>query len=65
MFIEGVPPTTEATEAVARMLGKGKLQETHYGQFWDFEADMKHGDLVRFFSCALVRICFLRGGEIS
>jgi len=44
--VTGVPATTEATEKVCRILGKGKLRNTHYEEFWDFTADMKRGDLV-------------------
>lgn len=46
VFIRGVPPTPEATEALCRQLvGGRRLRETHYGQFWEFTADMAHGDL--------------------
>jgi trimethyllysine dioxygenase len=46
VFIDGVPPTTEATESLCRTLVGGRpLRETHYGQFWDFTADMSRGDL--------------------
>lgn len=54
LFLTGVDATTEATEAVCRILGRGKLRNTHYDEFWDFTADMKMGDLVStflFFFC--------------
>ncbi|KIO28372.1 hypothetical protein M407DRAFT_181893 [Tulasnella calospora MUT 4182] len=41
-FIEGIPPTPEDTEALCRRIAF--IRETQYGGFWDFTADMKHGD---------------------
>ncbi|KAI7889345.1 trimethyllysine dioxygenase [Mucor mucedo] len=42
-FIEGVPTTVEATEALARRLCF--LRETHYSQgIWSFTADLAHAD---------------------
>ena len=42
-FVAGVPPTPEATEALVRRIAF--IRETHYGSFWDFTADLAHGDL--------------------
>lgn len=42
-FISGIPSTPEATEALIRRIAF--IRETHYGGFWDFTADLKHGDL--------------------
>lgn len=42
-FVEGVPPTPEATEALIRRISH--IRQTHYGGFWDFTSDMSHGDL--------------------
>ncbi|KAG8889332.1 hypothetical protein FRB99_003996, partial [Tulasnella sp. 403] len=41
-FIEGVPPTPEATEGLCRRIAF--IRETQYGGFWDFTSDLKHGD---------------------
>ncbi|QRV75412.1 trimethyllysine dioxygenase [Ceratobasidium sp. AG-Ba] len=41
-FVEGVPHTPEATEALTRRIAF--IRETKYGGFWDFTADLKHGD---------------------
>lgn len=42
-LVEGIPPTPEATEALVRRIAF--IRETHYGGFWDFTADLSHGDL--------------------
>ncbi|KAM0750935.1 Trimethyllysine dioxygenase [Meredithblackwellia eburnea MCA 4105] len=42
-FVKEIPPTPEATEALIRRIAF--IRETHYGAFWDFTADLKHGDL--------------------
>ena len=42
-FVKGVPPTPEATEQLVRRIAF--IRETHYGGFWDFTADLAHGDL--------------------
>ena len=42
-FVSGIPSTPEATEALIRRIAF--IRETHYGEFWDFTADLKHGDL--------------------
>lgn len=42
-FVKGIPKTPEATEALVRRIAF--IRETHYGGFWDFTADLKHGDL--------------------
>lgn len=42
-FVTGVPATPEATEALVRRIAF--IRETHYGAFWDFAADLAHGDL--------------------
>ncbi|SCV70474.1 BQ2448_1868 [Microbotryum intermedium] len=42
-FVRGIPPTPEATEALIRRIAF--IRDTHYGGFWDFTADLKHGDL--------------------
>ncbi|GAA5897368.1 hypothetical protein JCM5296_004144 [Sporobolomyces johnsonii] len=39
----GIPPTPEATEALIRRIAF--IRETHYGGFWDFTANLEHGDL--------------------
>ncbi|KAG8786040.1 hypothetical protein FRC12_016978 [Ceratobasidium sp. 428] len=41
-FVEGVPHTPEDTEALTRRIAF--IRETKYGGFWDFTADLKHGD---------------------
>ncbi|KAG8733325.1 hypothetical protein FRC10_000295 [Ceratobasidium sp. 414] len=41
-FVEGVPHTPEVTEALTRRIAF--IRETKYGGFWDFTADLKHGD---------------------
>lgn len=42
-FVKEVPPTAEDTEGLIRRIAH--IRETHYGGFWDFTADMSHGDL--------------------
>ncbi|BGP25914.1 hypothetical protein JCM10295v2_004856 [Rhodotorula toruloides] len=42
-FISGIPGTPEATEALIRRIAF--IRETHYGGFWDFTANLEHGDL--------------------
>ncbi|KAK4701775.1 cytochrome c oxidase subunit 5b, partial [Phenoliferia sp. Uapishka_3] len=42
-LVEGIPGTPEATEALVRRIAF--IRETHYGAFWDFTADLQHGDL--------------------
>lgn len=42
-FVSGVPATPEATEELVRRIAF--TRETHYGGFWDFTADLAHGDL--------------------
>ncbi|KAL8276320.1 hypothetical protein RQP46_011286 [Phenoliferia psychrophenolica] len=42
-FVEGIPSTPEATETLIRRIAF--IRETHYGGFWDFTADLAHGDL--------------------
>ncbi|EIM23966.1 Trimethyllysine dioxygenase [Wallemia mellicola CBS 633.66] len=41
-FVDGVTPTAEATEELTSRIAF--IRETHYGKFWDFTADLKHGD---------------------
>ncbi|KAJ3244936.1 hypothetical protein HK104_008000, partial [Borealophlyctis nickersoniae] len=41
-FVDGTPPTPEATEALGRRVSF--IRETHYGGFWDFTANLEHGD---------------------
>lgn len=41
-FVDGCPPTPEATEELIRRISF--IRETHYGGFWDFTADLAHGD---------------------
>ncbi|KAI9358284.1 hypothetical protein DFJ73DRAFT_622275, partial [Zopfochytrium polystomum] len=41
-FVNGVPPTPEATEALTRRICF--IRESHYGAFWDFSANNAHGD---------------------
>lgn len=42
-LVSGIPPTSEATDALLRRIAF--IRETHYGGFWDFTADLQHGDL--------------------
>ncbi|HEX6958636.1 MAG TPA: trimethyllysine dioxygenase [Ferrovibrio sp.] len=42
IFVKGVEPTPEATEAVARRIAY--IRETIFGGFWDFTANMEHKD---------------------
>ncbi|GAA5933087.1 hypothetical protein JCM3775_005310 [Rhodotorula graminis] len=39
----GIPGTPEATEALIRRIAF--IRDTHYGGFWDFTANLEHGDL--------------------
>ncbi|KAI9098893.1 mitochondrial protein [Phlyctochytrium arcticum] len=41
-LVSGVPATPQATEQLARRIAF--IRETHYGGFWDFTADLAHGD---------------------
>ena len=41
--MSGIPGTPEATEALIRRIAF--IRETHYGGFWDFTANLEHGDL--------------------
>ncbi|KAJ3294844.1 hypothetical protein HDU79_010352 [Rhizoclosmatium sp. JEL0117] len=41
-FVQGVPPTPEATEALGCRISF--IRETHYGKFWDFTANNAHAD---------------------
>ncbi|PLW40632.1 hypothetical protein PCASD_08355 [Puccinia coronata f. sp. avenae] len=41
-LVDDVPPTPEATEKLLREIAF--IRETHYGAFWDFTANMEHGD---------------------
>ncbi|XP_020499005.2 trimethyllysine dioxygenase, mitochondrial [Labrus bergylta] len=41
-FVEGVPPTVEATEAVTKRVSI--IRETTYGGMWSFTADFSRGD---------------------
>lgn len=41
-LVDHVPPNPEDTEKLLRRIAF--IRETHYGAFWDFTADMKHGD---------------------
>lgn len=42
-FVEGVPPTPEATEELLKRMAV--IRHTHYGGFWDFTSNFEHGDL--------------------
>ncbi|GAA5888651.1 hypothetical protein JCM6882_009032 [Rhodosporidiobolus microsporus] len=42
-LVSGIPPTPEATEELIRRIAF--IRETHYGGFWDFTANLEHGDL--------------------
>ena len=41
-LVDDVPPTPEATKELLKKIAF--IRETHYGAFWDFTADMEHGD---------------------
>ena len=41
-FVEGVPGTPEATQAVAKRIAY--IRETIFGGYWDFTANMEHKD---------------------
>jgi trimethyllysine dioxygenase len=41
-FVKGVPPTLEDSEKLSTKLSF--VRPTHYGGFWEFTADLKHGD---------------------
>ncbi|KAJ3149566.1 hypothetical protein HDU89_003619 [Geranomyces variabilis] len=41
-FVDGVPATPKATEELGRRVSF--IRETHYGGFWDFSANLEHGD---------------------
>ncbi|KAF9507502.1 hypothetical protein BS47DRAFT_1377904 [Hydnum rufescens UP504] len=41
-FVSDVPPTPEDTEQLIKRIAF--IRETHYGGFWDFTADLAHGD---------------------
>ncbi|GAA5832341.1 hypothetical protein JCM11251_006415 [Rhodosporidiobolus azoricus] len=42
-LVSGIPHTPEATEELIRRIAF--IRETHYGGFWDFTANLEHGDL--------------------
>ncbi|GAA5866356.1 hypothetical protein JCM8547_000750 [Rhodosporidiobolus lusitaniae] len=42
-FVHGIPHTPEATEELIKRIAF--IRETHYGGFWDFTANLEHGDL--------------------
>lgn len=44
-LVTNIPPSrsTKTTETLLRKIAF--IRETHYGAFWDFTADLKHGDL--------------------
>ncbi|GAA6003766.1 hypothetical protein JCM10207_003588 [Rhodosporidiobolus poonsookiae] len=42
-LVSGIPPTPEATEQLIRRIAF--IRVTHYGGFWDFTANLEHGDL--------------------
>jgi len=42
-LVSGVPADPESTEALVRRITF--IRETHYGAFWDFTANLAHGDL--------------------
>ncbi|KAF8322515.1 Clavaminate synthase-like protein [Clavulina sp. PMI_390] len=41
-FVKGVPATPEATQELIERIAF--IRVTHYGGFWDFTADLAHGD---------------------
>lgn len=41
-FVDNVPISKEKTTELARRISH--FRETHYGSFWDFSADLEHGD---------------------
>ncbi|RHZ45572.1 hypothetical protein Glove_669g14 [Diversispora epigaea] len=41
-FIDNVPPKVKETEELAKRICF--IRESHYGKFWDFTANMEHGD---------------------
>ncbi|TFK49526.1 Trimethyllysine dioxygenase [Heliocybe sulcata] len=41
-FVNGVPPTPEATEELSTRIGF--IRETQYGKLWDFTSDLAKGD---------------------
>ncbi|KAK9446633.1 uncharacterized protein V1518DRAFT_423636 [Limtongia smithiae] len=41
-FIDGVPPTPEATESLVSLIAPPR--STHYGGFWDFTSDLAKAD---------------------
>lgn len=41
-FVNGVPPTPEATEKLVERIGF--IRQTQYGRFWDFTSDLAKGD---------------------
>nr|XP_018259024.1 trimethyllysine dioxygenase [Kwoniella dejecticola CBS 10117]OBR81182.1 trimethyllysine dioxygenase [Kwoniella dejecticola CBS 10117] len=42
-FVEGVPATGEETKELIEKIAP--IRHTHYGGFWQFTADLSHGDL--------------------
>jgi len=42
-FVNGIPPTPEATEKLTQRIGF--IRETQYGKFWDFTSDLAKGDI--------------------
>lgn len=40
--VDGCPPSAEHTERLVNRISF--IRETHYGRFWDFSANMAHGD---------------------
>lgn len=46
LYIHSCPVSPSSTHSLCRSLISGRqVRETHYGHFWDFTADFKHGDL--------------------
>ncbi|TPX36712.1 trimethyllysine dioxygenase [Synchytrium microbalum] len=41
-IVDGCPPTPEDTEKLIQRISF--IRRTHYGDFWDFTADLEHGD---------------------
>ncbi|RKP18060.1 Trimethyllysine dioxygenase [Rozella allomycis CSF55] len=41
-FVKNVPPNAKDSEALARRISF--IRETHYGKYWDFTANLEHGD---------------------
>lgn len=41
-FVDGIPISNDKSQKLVERLGP--IRKTHYGEYWDFTSDLKHGD---------------------